>query len=401
MMLQLKQATKFRLYNPVRYLSDLAYLTIANASSGQQFSASNPLSLRVLLASDNSGYTSEQQLSPFFAYRKELRHEFRLAFNHMLVQDVLNLPALIVRSYDLILVKLGFWTPADDAKRILQQLHKMKGNAKLVYFDGDDDACIQWSEELCYVDLYVKKHVFTDFAQYQKLFIGKSNLTDYVARNWDVSFSDDIISRSKTVDPTYFDKIFLGYNIGLDDKIRDLYKQDLGNWPIDKDNDILCRATVPDNSWMYYLRKDVTPKLQAMTPKYRVLLPNQRVAQKEYYKELLRSKICVSPFGYGEICWRDFEAVLCRCLLVKPDMSHIKTEPDIFVPYKTYVPVKWDYSDLEEKCSHYLERDDEREQIVAQAYEVLSDYYRNKKFVSKFRDMLGVLKIGAEATLSN
>ena len=393
MRLRLKQAIQFQLYNPARYLADLAYVTISHVSSVQQSSVSNPKSLRVLLTSDNGAYTSEQQFSPFFAYRKDLLREFRLAFNHMLVRDVLNLPASIVRSYDLILVKLAFSTPADDAERILQQLHRMKGNAKLVYFDGDDDACIQWPEGLRYVDLYVKKHIFTDFAQYQKVFIGKNNLTDYVAHNWGVSFSDNIIPQSKTVDPVYFEKIFLGYNLALDDKIRDLYKQDFGSQPTAKDNDILCRATVPQDSWMYHLRKEVSPKLQEMTPKYRVLIPNKRVTQEEYYKELQRSKICVSPFGYGEICWRDFEAVLCQCLLIKPDMSHIRTEPDIFVPYKTYVPVKWDFSDLKEKCFHYLEHDDEREQIIVQAYEVLSDYYRNKKFVSKFRNMLSVLEM--------
>jgi len=27
------------------------------------------------------------------------------------------------------------------------------------------------------------------------------------------------------------------------------------------------------------------------------------------------SKICISPFGYGEICWRDFEAIIFGCLL--------------------------------------------------------------------------------------
>ena len=39
------------------------------------------------------------------------------------------------------------------------------------------------------------------------------------------------------------------------------------------------------------------------------------------------SRICISPFGYGEICWRDFEAILCGCLVVKPDMSHVETNP--------------------------------------------------------------------------
>ena len=56
------------------------------------------------------------------------------------------------------------------------------GTRKLVYFDGDDDVCIQWPEVLRIVDLYVKKGVFASDDDYMRSFAGKNNLTDYVSR---------------------------------------------------------------------------------------------------------------------------------------------------------------------------------------------------------------------------
>ena len=127
---------------------------------------------------------------------------------------------------------------------------------------------------------------------------------------------------------------------------------------------------------MYYLRKDIGPALERLGKYYHVITPFSRVPIEEYYLELQSSKICISPFGYGEICWRDFEAVLCGCLLVKPDVGHVETSPDLFKPYQTYVPVRWDFSDLEKKCSYYLEHDVERQRIVNQAVEVLHSFYK-------------------------
>lgn len=56
------------------------------------------------------------------------------------------------------------------------------------------------------------------------------------------------------------------------------------------------------------------------------------VGQRQYNNELVRSRIVLSPFGWGELCFRDFEAVFSGALLMKPDMSHLETWPDVFSP---------------------------------------------------------------------
>jgi spore maturation protein CgeB len=76
------------------------------------------------------------------------------------------------------------------------------------------------------------------------------------------------------------------------------------------------------------------------------------------------------------------------CLLVKPDMGHIRTEPNIFVPGETYVPVRWDFSDLPEVCARYLADDVARKAITARAYQVLADYYRSHNALQRFDEIL-------------
>lgn len=74
-----------------------------------------------------------------------------------------------------------------------------------------------------------------------------------------------------------------------------------------------------------------------------------RMNRVEYYESIRRSKVCVSPWGYGERCHRDYEAILSGCVLVKPDTSHIAMYPDMFDPlHGCYIPCRTDFSDLKE-----------------------------------------------------
>ena len=70
--------------------------------------------------------------------------------------------------------------------------------------------------------------------------------------------------------------------------------------------------------------------------------------RRRFLAELRAAKLCFSPFGYGEICWRDIEAIACGAVLVKPDMAHLITRPDLYEDGVTYVACRWDYADLAE-----------------------------------------------------
>lgn len=70
---------------------------------------------------------------------------------------------------------------------------------------------------------------------------------------------------------------------------------------------------------------------------------------KNYIISLLNTKIALSPWGHGEACYRDFEAMFCGCVLLKPDSSFVKSWPDIYQNGITYIPCNADFSDLQEK----------------------------------------------------
>jgi hypothetical protein len=349
---------------------------------------------RILIASDNLAVTSDQQFAPLLANRDRISDELGILIDQQLVGDVLSSyrPGTIARSsqYIAVFAKLNFLTPDAEAVEKIKRLRAMfPSPTRLIYFDGDDDCCVQWGEVVEHVDLYVKKHIFSDLTWYTKQFAGKNNLTDYVTRNHGRSFADNPIPHSGSVSESQLHKIVLGYNIALDDKITHLYRTTQPSSPADKTVDVMCRAACKPEAWIYPFRGPIADALKPLEAQgFKVLVPNERVDQQGYYQEMRSSRISISPFGYGELCWRDFEAVLMGSLLVKPDMSHIRTEPDIFVANKTYVPVRWDFSDLAETCSRYLEDDQARNAITERAYKTLSDYYSKFGFLTSFRKLL-------------
>ena len=257
-----------------------------------------------------------------------------------------------------------------------------------MYFDGDDDVCVQWPEVLRNVDLYVKKGVFTSQDDYMRQFIGKSNLTDFVSRTYGDPAPGGI-PKSGVLAPADLPKVHLGWSTALDDKHAALFREIKPRPAEKKDVDILCRAALPKD-WSAPLRSTVVPRLESLRDRRRLIVsvPSKRVPDEEYYDELLRSRICVSPYGYGEVCGRDIEATLAGCLLVKPDMSHLRSNPDIFQAGVTYVPVQRDYSDLAETCEYYLDREEERARIAANGYRVLAECYRADSFVEMFAGVL-------------
>ena len=384
-----RKKLRFRVLNPLRYAVD-------NALMAMEPDAADRATCRMLLISDAEAPTSEEQLNPFVLYRSDLRRKLKVLSLHLLVEDVLKLPALAFRSFDVIGLKLSFRMPAARVSEIGRQISGLAGNRPLVYFDGDDDVCIMHPEILSWVNVYVKKHMFRDRGWYLQRFVGKSNLTHFVHCKYNYSFEDNPHAKEcRAVDGTQLHKIVLGWNVALDSNIVELFARVTTDpKPMERDVDVMFRGNVPKD-WLFYLRKDIEPALEKLRSTYNVIVPRERVSRDEYYREMMRSKICLSPFGYGEICWRDLEAIMCGCLLIKPDMSHIKTVPNIFIANETYVPVRWDYSDLEEKCAYYLGNEDERRRIASAAFEVLAGYYGRKGFLTSFTDILGRIGWGS------
>jgi hypothetical protein len=68
------------------------------------------------------------------------------------------------------------------------------------------------------------------------------------------------------------------------------------------------------------------------------------------------------------LCIRDFEAVRAGALLMKPDMDHIETWPDIFVKNESYASFSWDAGDLMSTADHFLNDEKKRKEIARNAF---------------------------------
>ncbi len=336
-----------------------------------------PVRHRLLLVSDGREYTSEQQFAPLWRHQRRLRRDLGLAVRWLPLETALCRSPAFLSRFDAIGLKLSFRRPAAEAEALVERL---SGAAKLIYFDGDDDSGILWPGVLDRADLYVKKHVFRDPAAYAERFIGKSNLTTHVARTAGRSFAADIIPAAGGIDPAALGRLHLGWSIALDDKIAALrpHPPEAAR-PID----ICSRAWVAPENWLHGLRAPAVAALEALEARWKVEVPRGRVPQKDYDRELRSAKVCVSPFGYGELCWRDFEAMMSGCLLVKPDSAHIRSLPDLFVAGETYLPVAWDYADLEAVCAPMLADDAARIAIARRAQERLLEALTPQWFVDE------------------
>ena len=56
----------------------------------------------------------------------------------------------------------------------------------------------------------------------------------------------------------------------------------------------------------------------------------------------------------GELCFRDFEAMQFGTIILKPDQSRVDSFPNMMIEDETYIPCKYDWSDLEEKVDYIL-----------------------------------------------
>ncbi len=120
-------------------------------------------------------------------------------------------------------------------------------------------------------------------------------------------------------------------------------------------------------------RKSAWDELNKIGDKYTIVAGKS--APHEFIEAMKRSKIGLSPFGMGELCYRDLEFIQYGCLLIKPDMSKVITEPDFFKPMETYVPVKPDWSDLNETIEKILDNFKDYQYIIGNARKTVVEMY--------------------------
>lgn len=259
-----------------------------------------------------------------------------------------------------------------------QRIQATYPSAKLIYLDWFAPLDLRYAEALePHILFYVKKQIFSDFNQYGEPTLGDTNLSDYYSQRFHISAPKTRFN----VPPGL--KVVLSPNFDLSRPIVNILKSRLNTGA--RDIDVHARIASAGTDWYSAMRGEAINAAAALVTEFKVTPPG-RVGRKTYLAELRRSKTCFSPFGYGEICWRDFEAMATGSLLLKPDISHLKLYRNYFRPYETYIPLRWDLSDLKEKVAHYVSSVDERTSIAESALNELkvgitSDAFLNSYFL--------------------
>lgn len=89
------------------------------------------------------------------------------------------------------------------------------------------------------------------------------------------------------------------------------------------------------------------------------------VSYSAFLREITRSKICIDLPGLGDFCFRLMNYMaIGSCIIAYPHHTRLHVP---LIDRKHIVYCKEDFSDLIELCSYYLQHDDERETIAANA----------------------------------
>ena len=248
----------------------------------------------------------------------------------------------------------------EELKRYLYEMKKHVG--KLIWFDAADSSGSSDFSIISYVDVFLKKQVLKDKKYYSEQPF-KNDL-----RIWMNTSLNEIPETPFDPCPVeHMNKIRVGWNIGLNDYRYFGYKMSrLSNYlsyrlystsykEVTKERffDLTFRGTLPQEgnniNRVSFQRNNILKILPQLNMK---IASGTSIPKAKYLKELRNSKLSISPYGWGEICYRDFESFISGALLIKPSMEHLITYPNLYRAHETYIPISWDLSDLEEKLDH-------------------------------------------------
>lgn len=328
------------------------------------------------------------QIFPFWYHRADFAHRYRIEMRELPLTRFLDAKHPYGDA-DAVCFQSFFDLPPEMLGKLTNRIRAAFPEARLAYFDWFAPTDLRYAAVLDeHVAAYVKKQVLGDFGQYGAATLGDTNLTDYYARRFNL---DGYPPTHFEVPPGFRQKLWLSPHFAFSPHMLPCF---LGKFPNTKKRDIDLHARVASKGteWYSQMRQEALDKAVSLESRLKVACRGF-VSREVYFRELFRAKTCFSPFGYGEVCWRDFEAMFTGALLLKPDMGHIACYPDVFAPYETYIPIAWDLSDFDEKLDYYLGHEAERLAIARNAFERLHTYFREQRFLADVEPLLERLNL--------
>ncbi len=290
---------------------------------------------------------------------------------------------------------------------LLDYLSQIRSKVKkIIWFDNSDSSSVTNFEVMPYIDIYLKKQILINKSLYNSNFYGGRIFTDFYHRKFKVK-DNKIYKNNFPLKKEYEKKLRLSWNIGLGNVHNSfnpfynflrlffpllIFKKYNNNFTKPekfREIDFFFRGSLKyDRNTIKFHREKLFNDLKTKLSKKNyvsivgtnIFYKNSisdfikkaqgRLSNNEYSKIQNNAKISFSPFGWGELGARDYEIILGGSLLVKPRMDHMKTWPNVFIPEKTYVPLEWDFSNLEEIFQTYIQNHRLRNEIILYSQEL-------------------------------
>ena len=254
---------------------------------------------------------------------------------------------------------------ARDAGAAIDELSALAGQVQaLLYFDTSDSTGWLQAQVLPIVSIYCKAQLLRDREAYCEAHYGNRIYADFYHRHCGVADEDPVTSMPVTRRED-LRKLRVSWHSGLAN--YSLWGPTFGRLrrylPVDA---LLCfpRSFTPVSRsrsvpfacrfGVTYARATVAYQRRRIREALGSRADTGKLRRRAYLAEMRDCRAVVSPFGFGEITLKDFEALICGALLFKPDMAHLETWPDFFRDGETMVAHKWDLSDLDAKLDSIL-----------------------------------------------
>ena len=145
-----------------------------------------------------------------------------------------------------------------------------------------------------------------------------------------------------------------------------------------------------------YARASISYQRQMILSRLGPLAAGGKIGRRSYLNELSLSQSVLSPFGLGEITLKDFEVFLSGACLIKPDMNHLETWPDLFRPDETIACFDWDFADFDSVLTSLYDDSEARIAIANAGQENYQRYLDPDKgsllFVKHFSNLLSKIQ---------
>ena len=269
----------------------------------------------------------------------------------------------------------------------LERLHEIDG--RFMLYDGSDSPSILGSYDVfenSNAEKLIKNQIYSKDVYSIPSPLGKEWWNMYAGREDKVSYD---VKR-------YDDIVLSGYNLGY---YHPHYLQ-FANHEVKKEHDIFAvyQADHKENydfgirNDLYYSRhrKRSLDELGKLDDTYNIV--SSRLNPEDYSVALSKSKCAISPFGMGEICFRDFETWNIGCILIKPFMDNVITYPNPYIDRETYFACNNNWDDLKDLIDIVLSlNNNDVKDINSNVRKTLIDMYSPQNFVSHFYNILANL----------